>query len=375
MTRMPKTRFSTSFSGSSRELEQRFRNLFQGAKRRPAVLAIALVVTAAALCGNLVSCQNALADLPPSSLPVSSPSPSPSPAPSHSPLTEEKLADVLLQGALAQELLPPDTGEDVQASFLACVEQNGNYLAAAQCSVGSHSALVMGVWNGEEERLSGSLFATPAQWGQPQVVAYRDGAQGHLLYTHNTQQQGYVYGEAGAVDFDGEGLRWTWPVEGDLREEGSAARGYETYWQTHLALLAPGGLEIFSQDDAFGPYDGSPAQWTAEEWLTFYPCPEGALPIGRIWKTRAWLEEKTREEGVNAERFNPDDCSNLSAYWRILSLTPVEEGGEEYQLLCVSDHADQKRILSVRLTFDEDGEPHGIPEAQWEEAGAGGADS
>ena len=54
---MPRTPFSTHLSGSARETEQRLRSIFSGPKKRPPLLFLALVFSAALLCGNLVSCQ------------------------------------------------------------------------------------------------------------------------------------------------------------------------------------------------------------------------------------------------------------------------------------------------------------------------------
>lgn len=52
---MPKTYFSAPLSKSARDTEGRIRNIFEGERRRPAVLVLALVAAAALLCGSMVS--------------------------------------------------------------------------------------------------------------------------------------------------------------------------------------------------------------------------------------------------------------------------------------------------------------------------------
>lgn len=52
---MPKTYFSTPLSKSVKDTEGRIRNIFQGQRRRPAVIALALVAAVALLCGSVVA--------------------------------------------------------------------------------------------------------------------------------------------------------------------------------------------------------------------------------------------------------------------------------------------------------------------------------
>ncbi len=54
---VPRTPFSTSLSGSAREIEIRIRNIFAGPKRRPSLPLMLLAAALCLLCGNLVSCQ------------------------------------------------------------------------------------------------------------------------------------------------------------------------------------------------------------------------------------------------------------------------------------------------------------------------------
>ncbi len=55
--KFPNTYFSTPLSGSAKETQLRIRNIFQGAKKRPPLWLMALVVLSILLCGGLVSCQ------------------------------------------------------------------------------------------------------------------------------------------------------------------------------------------------------------------------------------------------------------------------------------------------------------------------------
>ena len=48
---MPKTWFSTPLSKNAKDTERRIRNIFEGQRRRPAVIVLALVAAAALLCG------------------------------------------------------------------------------------------------------------------------------------------------------------------------------------------------------------------------------------------------------------------------------------------------------------------------------------
>ena len=62
--KIPYTPFATCLSGSAKETELRLRNIFSGPKKRPPVLFLALMFSMCILCGNLVSCQNAGAEVP-----------------------------------------------------------------------------------------------------------------------------------------------------------------------------------------------------------------------------------------------------------------------------------------------------------------------
>lgn len=53
--RIPKTYFSTPLSGSAREAQARIRNIFQGQKKRPALLVMVLAAAIIALCGSIAA--------------------------------------------------------------------------------------------------------------------------------------------------------------------------------------------------------------------------------------------------------------------------------------------------------------------------------
>lgn len=61
---IPRTPFSTSLSRSARETELRIKNILSGPRKRPPVLFLALMFSICILCGNLVSCQMAQAEVP-----------------------------------------------------------------------------------------------------------------------------------------------------------------------------------------------------------------------------------------------------------------------------------------------------------------------
>lgn len=52
---MPETWFSTQLSKNAKDTEGRIRNIFEGQRRRPAVIVLALVAAVALLCGSVVA--------------------------------------------------------------------------------------------------------------------------------------------------------------------------------------------------------------------------------------------------------------------------------------------------------------------------------
>ena len=55
MNAMPQTWFSTPLSKNAKDTEGRIRNIFEGQRRRPAVIVLALVAAVALLCGSVVA--------------------------------------------------------------------------------------------------------------------------------------------------------------------------------------------------------------------------------------------------------------------------------------------------------------------------------
>jgi hypothetical protein len=160
-------------------------------------------------------------------------------------------------------------------------------------------------------------------------------------------------------------------VEGDIRDQSSQAYAdYTAYWETHKALLSPGGVDIFTENSAFGPYDGSPVQWEPETGLTFWSSDMDELPIGVYWQVRSWLEEFTRNE------YNPWDGKNTSALWSVVSLTmdPAQQpDGTSLLYLYAAADNDPSLYFGARLYFDpsaEDGQyirPDTFAMGSWDE--------
>ena len=364
---LPRSPFATRLSGSARETELRVRNIFQGPKKRPPFLIMALTVLIILSCGWLVSCQ------------PGEPGPSDSSSVSstqESPQTEESLLELLYQSAAAGNFVFDDT-VPVQKELLATLEGDGRTLGAAAFTDKFGTSLCVGVMDDLSETLTAPAFHMAWQGGVPHVVTFDREGGSCLLYTNNGTYQGYTYGEAGLIQFDGTDFTWVWPVEGDIRDESSQARAdYDAYWEDHLALLSPGGVEIFAENKDYGPYAGSPVQWSPESSQQSYPAPEDDLPIGTLWNVRNWLEEFTRDSR------NPWDASNTSALWRILSLTagqsqvhPVtRDVVQEYQLLAVDNYGTDYFSALIRISEDS-GQVTQVVDwvrGTWEEVGAYG---
>ena len=188
--------------------------------------------------------------------------------------------------------------------------------------------------------------------GAPHVLAYEPyGETGavRLLYTFNSMSQALIYGEAGAVGLADGRLAWVWPVEGDILEAGSQAQAdYYTYWADHLALMAPGGVDVFTQTN----YGDGP-QWVPDHNELFYAAAEEELPTGVYYQVHTWLEEFTRTQ------YNPLDSRNASAVWQIVSLAPADgvypdrnfDGVAVYNLTARADNGEDL-WFTASLLFD-----------------------
>ena len=285
---LPRTPVSTPLSGSARETEIRLRNIFRPQKRRPPALLLALAAALVLLCGGLVSCQNA--------------------SPSH----PEEEAEALLALLAAEDSGIHEEGDAPR--LLAAVEQGDYLFGAASCSGRFGDSLLLGVMERDSQTLTGPVYQHSCYYGVPYVKTFQRDGTNYLLYTHNGMHQGLTYGWAGLIRLEGEDFTWVWPVEGDLREASSqAAAQFDAYWQEHLALLSPGGVDVFAQTD-YDVLRGEGPQWTLEGCEAFYDPGGDSLSAPLREGVRAWLEDFTREE-------NALNASNRSALYHIASLT------------------------------------------------------
>ena len=276
----PNTPFSTPLSGSAREAEERIRNIFQYQKKRPPILLLALACALALLCGGLVSCQ-------PQSPAVS--------------LSQEE--EQLLSLLAAEDQSIWEEGDEPR--LLACVEQEDYLLGAAAYSHRLGDTLLIGVMDRETGELTAPVYQQGTYYGTPYVTTFQQNGENCLLYTHNGMHQGLSEGSSGLIRLEGDNFTWTWPVEGDLRDESSQAfADYKNYWEDHLALLAPGGVDVFVETD-YDVLRGAGPQWAVDHSENFYIPEEGDLPIPIPYQTRVWVENFTRDSRNGAPATAP----------------------------------------------------------------------
>ena len=342
--KIPYTPFSTPLSGSARETEIRLKNIFSGPKKRPPVLFLVLVFSVCLFCGNLVSCQNADAEAPDALTPEAPGGSSASDAwvvaliPGYAPQNgdEVRLLIALFEAADKEEpfQLP-------KAGLLACVEGDGCLLGAAYVTDHLENTLLLGVMDSETRELTGSVFRYAIPNGVPNVITYRNQGADYLLYTFNGQMMGQYSGQAGLVRLDGAGLSWEWPVEGDVRDpDGPAWQEYQDYWTGHLALLAPGGVDIYETNPDFvWGADEPVSMWSMEQNRYFYRASEADLPMPVYFQSLRWLNETTGDPGG----------------WQIISLLPnerfftLDKGRDSFTLLARTD--DHSQYLAANLVF------------------------
>ena len=233
--RMPCSPLTTRLSGSARETEDRIRSIFLWKKKRPPVPVLAVTALIIVLCGSLVSCQVGTEFV--------------------SNVSSGRVDQMALREDLAQvaRTLLPDPEQSVSAELLALTPGDyGNYAlgAVAVYTDRSESLLAIGVQDQRTGQLTTPVFTTLSTGGQPHVTTFHKDGEEFLLYVANSIHLGLTYGEAGLIRYDGTDFTWVWPVEGDVRQEGSQARSdYQAYWQEHKALMAPGGVDVFVQTD------------------------------------------------------------------------------------------------------------------------------
>ena len=334
----PNTPFSTPLSGSARETEERIRNIFQYKKQRPPLLFFALACILALSCGGLVSCQTG------------------ENAASSQMMEEGAVWDALRRSADVSGL---DDRDGLAYTMLASVSGEDYTLAALSVhDFYPRYTLVIGAADTQTGELLGPVFQTSGYGSLPTCTAISQyGGAPALLYTANGMHLGLSWGEAGLVSWDGEGLDWAWPVEGDLRDESfQAFADYNNYWEDHLALLAPGGVDVFTRTD-YAVIDGDGPQWAVDHSENFYIPEEGDLPIPIPYQTRVWVENFTRDIR------NAWSAGNRSALYHIVSMKAEEpvpgqgEGDSLYSLLAFCDgraEAGEGGWLSAVLLFDQE---------------------
>ena len=313
--KMPRTPFSTGLSKSARETELRIRNIFSGPKRRPPVLFLALVFSVCIFCGNLVSCQVAKAERAQSGG-SSSQEVQGTPADLGG-LPADGAEEALLQ-ALCQVSGETEPFQSPSARLLDYVQTDDLILGAALVEDHLENTLLLGVMDRETRALTGPVFRYAVKNGFPNVVIvypklynYNSEEGPCLLYTFNGQENGQYTGQAGLVCLDGKDLAWKWPAEGDVRDPDSpAGQAYRDFWTGHLAVAAPGGVDVYAVNPDFEWGGDEPwSIWQLDHNETFWEAEETNLPMPIYFQSLSWLVGYTNDPGG----------------WRVLSLKPNRE--------------------------------------------------
>lgn len=349
MTKMPRTPFSTQLSGSARETEIRLKNIFSGPKKRPPVLFLALMFSVCVFCGNLVSCQMAQAEATDSPQQEDE---SPDASGSFSSVADVaeamKQEEQALLEALAASAGQQEAFQLPQARLLDSTQRDGYVLGAAFVEDHLENTLILGVMDRDAGALTGPVFRCGQHTGVPNVVTFWDaGGRACLLYTFNGQMNGQYTGEAGVVRFDSGNITWTWPVEGDVRDE-AVRQQYRNFWSGHLALMSPGGVDVYEADPDFVWGKDEPASmWRIGSDQLFYDDPSSSakLPMPVYFQALNWLVGYTADPGG----------------WRITSLSPNPERADlAGQTDCFTLQAqtdDGSDSLTADLFFDYETEP------------------
>ena len=364
---IPRTPVSTPLSGSARETEIRLKNIFSGPKKRPPLLFLALMFSVCIFCGNLVSCQVAEpeeGDAPArlensqqgdTSLEEFKPQPVTYKQP-ELPLgdDEQVLLDALFRAA------EREGGYRFQiptVHLLNSMEKDGWLLGAVFVEDHLENTLILGIMDRETGEVPHAVFQCSYHIGVPNVVIFQNyDGEDCLLYTFNGQENGQYTGEAGMLRFDGEFMTWQWPVEGDVRygkePPGAAPAAFSEYqeywWNGHLALMAPGGVDIYTINPDFEWGKDDPwSRWQLETDELFYGNPSSAaeLPMPIYFDALRWLIEYTGDPGG----------------WRITSLVLDEERSDPeetvdcYILQAMEEHGTGE--LTASLFFPYESEP------------------
>ena len=349
--KMPRTPFSTPLSGSARETEIRIRNIMSGPKRRPPVLFLVLVFSVCIFCGNLVSCQVKETE-------GAQPGGSSSQEVQGTPADLGGLPADGAEEALLQALLQATGGaEPVQspsARLLDYVQTDDLILGAALMEGHLENTLLLGVMDRETRALTGPIFRYAVKNGFPNVVTvypnlsdYNSEEGPCLLYTFNGQENGQYTGQAGLVCLDGKDLAWKWPAEGDVRDPDSpAGQAYRDFWTGHLAVAAPGGVDVYAVNPDFEWGGDEPwSIWQLDHNEAFWEAEETNLPMPIYFQSLSWLVGYTNDPGG----------------WRVLSLKPNRERADlETRMDCFTLTACMDNgtgTFTTDLFFSYDSEP------------------
>ncbi len=246
-----------------------------------------------------------------------------------------------------------DTMEEAAPTLLQSASLDGYTLAAASFRDDYSVYLVIGSYEEASGKLTDPTLVASTRGGAPHTRLFLQDGTPSLLYTLNGMSQGLLYGDSGVVQLRDGKLFWIWPVEGNIMQLGTQAQtDYFPYWADHLALMSPGGVDVFVQTDN-AVVNGDGPQWVPDHNEQFYAVPEDQLTTGIYYQVRAWLEEYTRSQ------YNPWDSQNASAVWQIVSLTPEDgvyrernfEGQVYYNLVARADNG-QDLYLNASILYD-----------------------
>ena len=348
---VPRTPFSTPLSGSAKETEIRIRNIMSGPKRRPPVLFLVLVFSVCIFCGNLVSCQVKETE---GAQPGGSSSQEVQGTPADlGGLPADGAEEALLQ-ALCQVSGETEPFQSPSARLLDYVQTDDLILGAALMEGHLENTLLLGVMDRETRALTGPIFRYAVKNGFPNVVTvypnpsdYNSEEGPCLLYTFNGQENGQYTGQAGLVCLDGKDLAWKWPAEGDVRDlDGPAGQAYRDFWTGHLAVAAPGGVDVYAVNPDFEWGKDDPwSIWQLDHNEAFWEAEETNLPMPIYFQSLNWLVGYTNDPGG----------------WRVLSLKPNRERADlEARMDCFTLTACMDNgtgAFTTDLFFSYDSEP------------------
>ena len=225
--------------------------------------------------------------------------------------------EALLQ-ALCQVSGETEPFQSPSARLLDYVQTDDLILGAALVEDHLENTLLLGVMDRETRALTGPVFRYAVKNGFPNVVIvypklynYNSEEGPCLLYTFNGQENGQYTGQAGLVCLDGKDLAWKWPAEGDVRDPDSpAGQAYRDFWTGHLAVAAPGGVDVYAVNPDFEWGGDEPwSIWQLDHNETFWEAEETNLPMPIYFQSLSWLVGYTNDPGG----------------WRVLSLKPNRE--------------------------------------------------